>query len=101
MIKSWRNIILVFVFAFVFQAFDGFSACSSEQAIKPVVFSGMQTEQNETQSFSFHYDGCEDEQMQHEISGFLFVESVVLIKTPQIADIKFRSNLIPWEPPKE
>ena len=101
MIKSWKNIIYVFVFAFVFQAFDGFAAYSSEQAIKPAVISGMQTEQNETQSFSFHYDGCEDEQMQHEISGFLFVESFVLIKTPQIADIKFRSSLIPWEPPKK
>lgn len=101
MIKSWKNIIFVFVFALVFQAIDGFAACSPETGIKPAVISGMQTQESEPVSFSNHNDVCEDEQIQQMAFGFLFVESVVLIRTPQIADIKFRSGLIPWEPPKK
>lgn len=101
MIKSWKNIICVFVFALVFQAFNGFAACSSETGIKPAVISGMQTQETETVSFSNHNDVCEDEQLHQDISGCLFVESVVLIKSPRITDLKFRSGLIPWEPPKK
>ena len=100
MIKSWKNIICVFVFALVFQAFNGFATCSSEPGIKPAVISVIQTQETETESFNIHNEVCEDEQMQQVISGFLFLESVVLIKTPKITGLNFRSCLIPWEPPK-
>lgn len=101
MLKSWKNIIFIFVIALVFNGFDGFAACSSESGIKPAINSGMKMQDCAPVSFSNHNDVCEDEQMQQVIPVSLFVELVVLIKNPHITDLNFQSILIPWEPPKE